>query len=58
VTGEDNYENQPPPVSASTAPPDPLKGPQVDPTDLIARQSDVVTVADPAKNTPQPVPSK
>ncbi len=55
VTSEENYANQPPPVSAAT--PDPRSGPQVDPTDLIVRQSDVVTVADPDKVTPQPVSS-
>jgi hypothetical protein len=58
VTSEDNYANQPPPISGAPAPPpDPRSGPQVDPTDLIARQSDVVTVADPAKSTPEPVPT-
>jgi hypothetical protein len=59
VTSEENYANQPPPVSGSSQArtPDPHSGPQVDPTDNIAAQSDVVTVADPDKNTPQPVPT-
>ena len=54
VTSEDNYANQPPPISAA---PNPNAGPRVDPNELIGRQSDVVTVADPDKNTPVPVPS-
>ena len=55
VTSEENYATQPPPVSSAT--PNPNTGPQVDPNDLIGRQSDVVTVADPNKTTAAPVPS-
>ena len=57
VTSEENYANQPPPVSSTNPAPNPNTGPQVDPNDLIGRQSDVVTVADPDKNTPVPVPT-
>jgi hypothetical protein len=59
VTSEENFANQPPPVSATNPArtPDPHSGPQADPTDTIAAQSDVVTIADPDKTTPQPVPT-
>ena len=56
VTSEDNYANPPAPVTPATAAPHP--GPQIDQQDLIATQSDVVTVADPSKSTEAPVPSK
>jgi hypothetical protein len=59
VTSEENYANQPPPVTAATGsrPPDPHSGPQIDRRDIIAEQSNVVTVADPTKSTQHPVPS-
>jgi hypothetical protein len=53
VTSEENYENQPPGVTPSMTNPTP----QVDQTDLIATQSDVVTVADPNKKTEAPIPA-
>lgn len=55
VTSEDNYANTPPPVSPNTQKAQPA--PQIDQQDLIATQSDVVTVADPNKKTEAPVPS-
>ena len=60
VTSEDNYANQPPGVGApaAAAAPRPETAPQLDQTDLIATQSDVVTVADPHKSTEAPVPAK
>ena len=52
VTTEENYANQPTLVTPHKS--DPATGPQLDQTDLIASQSDVVTVADPAKETAVP----
>lgn len=58
VTSEDTYANPPAPVTpATSATPYPHAAPQLDQTDLIATQSDVVTVADPKKTTEAPVPS-
>ena len=56
VTSEDTYANPPPAVTPATTPAG--SGPQIDQQDLIATQSDVVTVADPSKTTEAPVPSK
>jgi hypothetical protein len=59
VTSEENYATQPPSiVTPSTANPSSSPTPQVDQRDLIATQSDVVTVADPNKKTEAPIPTK
>jgi hypothetical protein len=57
VTNEDTYDQQPPPVSASTQPQGGGgngDGPQIDTSDPIARQSDIVMVADPSKRATAP----